>query len=349
MGISVALRIFAALALLIIAPCSMAPASPEPISGAITITAAGDIMLAGISANNLRKQGYDNAFAAVRNELARGDLAVANLEFPLATEGKEFSGKKFRFRGSPDIADSLSLAGIRAVTLANNHILDFGAEALLETLQHLDRKGIARFGAGATAGEARRPAIITLKGKKVALLGYSLTLPSEFWAAGSRPGTALLQAEAARRDIAEARRVADHVMVFVHWGQEGTGKLRDYQPKFGRILIDAGADAVIGHHPHVLQGIERYKNGIICYSLGNFAFATSSRSSGGAMVHLTFGENGNRQLEIVPLDLATGRRLVQPRPAEGPAAQAILKPLANLSRQLGTKLEISDNRAWLRF
>ena len=315
----------------------------------IIINAVGDIMLAGRWTAEIRKKGYDFPFAATTTELARGDINLANLESPISASGREFTQKKFRFRAEPAVAKALRTAGFNLVTLANNHSMDFGGEALGETLQHLKAAGIAWVGAGNHLSEARMPVIYALKGKKVAFLGYSLTYPAEFYAGSNRPGTTPGWGTIYSEDIARARREADYVIVTFHWGTEGSDAPRHYQRTAARKAIDHGADAVIGHHPHVLQGMERYKKGIIFYSLGNFAFASTSKTADfGALLRLRL--NGtSREAEVIPLDVLSSRVRFQPRVLTGKRADAVIKKLNDLSAPFETKIQSQGGRHYLPF
>lgn len=322
----------------------------HPARGAeVVINAVGDIMLAGPWEGTIAQRGYDFPFSAVANELAAGDITIANLEAPIAKSGTEFTEKKFRFRGSPAIAPALKRARINTVTLANNHIMDFGPQALEETLRHLDREGIAHFGAGSTLAEARRPVIMTSNGKRVALLGYSLTQPLEFFAGTERPGTAPGYEKIYAADIAAVRSQADFVIVSFHWGSEGKRDVQEYQRNAARKAIDAGADVIIGHHPHVLRGVERYKRGVIFYSLGNFAFASRSRTADfSALVRLRLDET-RREAEVIPLDVLYRRVGFRPNPLKGPAGGQVIERLNALSQPLGTRIEHKNGRYILEF
>lgn len=315
----------------------------------IIINAVGDIMLAGRWAADIKKRGYDYPFKGTASELARGDINLANLESPIAGGGQEFTEKKFRFRAEPALAPALRQAGFNLVTLANNHSMDFGPDALLETTHHLETAGINWVGAGDNLGNARKMALYTIKGKRVAFLGYSLTQPLEFFAGAARPGTVPGYEKLVASDVASARRQADYVIVTIHWGQEGSGAIQPYQQRTGRAAIDAGADAVIGHHPHVLQGVEHYKNGIIFYSLGNFAFASTSKTAEhGAMVRLKLN-GSSRQAEVIPLDVLASRVHFQPRVLNGERGATIISQMNTLSRQFGTGINRTNGRYWVNF
>jgi len=315
----------------------------------IVVQAVGDIMLAGRWTPQLRQNGYEAPFRHITAELARGDINLANLEAPIATGGTEFSGKKFRFRAEPAVAPALRAAGINLVTLANNHSMDFGGSALAETCGHLDKAGIARIGAGADVSAARQAVIMTVKGKKIAFLGYSLTQPVEFFAGVQRPGTAPGYEKFVAADIAKVRPLADYVIVSFHWGTEGSGTVRAYQRTAARKAIDAGADVIIGHHPHVLQGIERYGRGIIFYSLGNFTFASKSKTAEtGLMVRLRLTD-GRREAELLPLDVLHRRVGFQPAVLSGPPADKAVAVLSRLSRTMNTEILKRDQRHVIPF
>lgn len=315
----------------------------------IIINAVGDVMLAGRWASTLRKNGYDFPFSAVAAELKSGDITIANLESPIARGGIEYTDKKFRFRAEPDVAVALKSSGINLVTLANNHSMDFGGEALSETMKNLEEAGINWIGAGENLAEARKMALYTIKDKKVAFLGYSLTQPVEFFAGRDRPGTAPGFEKIFVEDIARARQQADYVIVSFHWGTEGKSAVQPYQQVAAHKAIDAGADVIIGHHPHVLRGIERYKTGIVFYSLGNFTFASKSRSADAGIIVRLHLSDDQREAELLPLDILHRRVGFQPRRASEKHATEIIERLNTLSAPLKTKIENHDGRYVVTF
>jgi poly-gamma-glutamate synthesis protein (capsule biosynthesis protein) len=315
----------------------------------IIINAVGDIMLAGRWSDWLRTNGYDLPFRNVTAELKRGDITIANLESPLARGGTEFSAKKFRFRGDPEVAGALRNAGINLVTLANNHSMDFGGRALAETQQYLEQAGIAWIGAGENLEQARRMALFTVKGKKIAFLGYSLTQPTEFYAGRNRPGTAPGFETFFEADISRARQKADYIIVSFHWGTEGSSDVQPYQRIAAHKAIEAGADVIIGHHPHLLRGIERYRKGLIFYSLGNFVFASKSRTADtGVIVRLRLN-SGRNEAELLPLDILHRRVGFQPRLMSAQQADAAIKKLTALSKPFGTEIQYLGGRYVLNF
>jgi len=311
--------------------------------GEIVVNAVGDIMLAGRWAPLLRTKGYDHPFAGVSAALADGDINLANLECPIASCGREYTAKKFRFRAEKKVAEAVRKAGFNLVNLANNHSMDFGGEALAETMDNLHAAGIAWIGAGADLAQARRMAVFTVKGKKIAFLGYSLTQPIEFFAAQQRPGTAPAYERIFVPDIVRARKEADYVIVSFHWGKEGSGMPLPVQRSIARKAIDAGADVIIGHHPHVLQGIERYGKGIVFYSLGNFAFASKGTANGQSAIIRLRLDDGRREAEILPLDVLYRRVGFQPRLLAGKRAADIIEQLNILSSPLNTRITSRNN------
>ncbi|HIJ81711.1 MAG TPA: CapA family protein [Desulfuromonadales bacterium] len=324
-------------------------AAQSAVAAEIVINAAGDIMLAGRWAPVLKRKGFGSSFDGVRKELSGADISLANLEFPLANRGTEFLTKKFRFKGEPDVAVALREAGFNLVTLANNHSMDFGGVALKETLRHLESAGIAWIGAGENLDEARKMALYTLKGKKIAFLGYSLTQPVEFFADTDRPGTTPGYEKLVIADVASARRQADVVIVTFHWGKEADVTVQNYQKIIARKAVDAGADVIIGHHPHILQGIERYRNSLIFYSLGNFVFASKSVTADvSALVRLRF-DDSRRRAEIIPLDVLHRRVGFQPKVLYGERGNEVIGRLNDLSREFKTTVIHSDGKFILEF
>ncbi len=314
-------------------------------AGEVVIQAAGDVMLGGRWEQQMAQDGYFHPFAKIAPELKKGDITLVNLEAPLTGRGTEFVDKKYRFRVRPQAVAALKKAGITTVTLANNHSMDYGPQGLLDTLQQLDKAGIGHVGGGENLTAARKPVVYDIRGTKVGLLGYSLTLPLEFWAGDKRAGTAPLMEKMVKNDIVAARRQASVVIVTVHWGEEGKTQLREYQPRLARMMIDAGADAVIGHHPHILQGIERYKRGIIFYSLGNFAFAHKSRIADRTLlVRLRF-DGDKRTAELLPVNILHKEVGFQATPLAGKRADELV---ARVKKLPPARLAVNkDGERWL--
>ena len=326
----------------------------HPSSSQIRISAVGDIMLGGTAAPELRAQGYDYPFLFMRDYWAGAHIVFGNLEGPLTHGGEPERGKQYVFRSPPEkVAPALKAAGFTVVSLANNHILDYGADGLADTVAALDAVGIAYVGAGTDIDAARRPAIFTVEGVRVAFLAYSATLPENFYATAAKPGTAFAHEQHVRNDVARARRDADIVLVSFHWGQEGKTDLRDYQISLGHAAIDAGALAVLGHHPHILQGVERYGAGAILYSLGNFTFGSYSKTATRSMVaQLFFDKDGAaparlRELRLIPINVNNVELVFRPQPLGREDADAVIAQLQALSQPLNAQLENRDGVGYL--
>jgi len=260
------------------------PAAPRPF----TITVVGDLLLAArVAPLAAREPGF--LFAGLDLLLRQDDLTIGNLECAVATSGRP-EVKEFTFRARPPALRQLTAGGVDAVSLANNHSQDYGHEALVETFGHLHAAGIPWAGAGRDADAAYRPQVLQVRGRKVALLAASRVLPSGTWyAEPGHPG--LAQVYEPTRLLAEVRRVrpqVDIVLVYLHWGIERMPVPFQWQRNLAKRLIEAGADAILGSHPHVLQGFEIYRGKPIAYSLGNFVFTDRNKPT--VALQLTFGD-----------------------------------------------------------
>lgn len=293
---------------------------------------AGDTMFSGRVAEKLQIEGFDYPFAHISEFLQNDDLSVLNLESPLTTGGTSAEDKQYVFQSSPDVTPYMAKAGIDVVNLANNHILDKGKDGLLDTFSHLDDNGISYIGAGKNKKEAYTPLYVERKGVKIALLGFSRVLPKMDWAAGrfSSGVAEMYNSKLAIEAVQEARKEADLVVVVTHWGRERVTKLEDHQTELAHALVDAGADLVVGSHPHVLQGIEQYKGKWIAYSLGNFIFtkSTTVETWETAMLEVRATKEGQLKLKLIPY--ATG--IGQPIPMEEEQARKLYERVAGLSK-----------------
>jgi len=326
----------------------VAPSPPPPAP--LRIVAVGDIMLDGTARPVFAQHGYDHAFVQVKPLLAGAPIVIGNLEGPLTTRGAPEQDKTYVFRSPPDpVSRALREAGINVVSLANNHPLDFGPDGLEDTRAALDRAGVAYMGAGPNLRAARLPVIRETGGQRVAILGYSVTLPEHFYAGPDKPGTAFAHESHVRADVAAARRQADIVIVAFHWGQEGKTQLRDYQVQLGRAAIDAGAAAVVGHHPHILQAVERYRDGVILYSLGNFTFGSYSKDAQvSAVAELVFNGQRVASLRLYPINVNNFEVEFQPRPLTGTSANQVVGELMALSALRQTELVNDQGTALLK-
>lgn len=317
---------------------------PTVTSKELVISAVGDIMLDGTARPVLAELGYDYPYVQVRQYFSGAQIVFGNLEGPLTDRGSPEQDKKFVFHSPPErVSAALRNAGFNVVSLANNHTLDYGAEGLAQTIETLDAVGIRHAGAGANLMAARKPVMLEVEGQRVAILAYSMTLPENYYAGANKAGTAFGHEEQVRDDVIAARKQADIVLVSFHWGQEGKTDLRDYQTRLGHLAIDSGASAVIGHHPHILQGIERYKDGVILYSLGNFTFGSySTHAARSAVAQLHFRNNRLQKLQMFPINVNNFEVQFQPQPLHGETADALIADLHTLSAALNTDVRNID-------
>jgi len=247
---------------------------------------AGDIMLdrdveASIYANGAGDWRYP--FIQIASTTQAADIAFANLEGNLSDQGAN-QGSIYSFRMDPNTLEGLTYTGFDVLSLANNHSLDWGRRALVDTISKLNQAGIKTIGAGQDEETANAPAIFELSdGTKIAYLAYTNLYPKSFEATAESAGISHFSPELIQELIQELKGAdplstggltssADIVIVSLHWGHEYEAEPREWQKNLAYGLIDAGADLVIGHHPHVVQPTEHYKNGYIAYSLGNFVF-----------------------------------------------------------------------------
>lgn len=252
----------------------------EPEDETVRLVFAGDVLLSDHVLNAYERAGGDITGVvdqALLDQAGAGDLFIVNQEFPFSSRGEAAPDKQFTFRLPPDRVELLKQMGIDWVTLANNHALDFGEEALADTLDTLDQAGIVHMGAGRNLEEAKAPAVAEIKGKRIGMIGATRVIPETSWNASSeKPGMLVTyDPSMTLEEIGKLKESCDFVAVYVHWGIERDERPQEYQRTMGKQYIDAGADLVIGSHPHVLQGIEYYKGKPIVYSLGNFVFGSS--------------------------------------------------------------------------
>ncbi len=224
---------------------------------------AGDAILA-------TKSGNLPPFSSeIEDLIGRTPYSMINLETVLCRDGRLLE-KAIVLRADPTMAKYLQVVGIKAVNLANNHTFDYGPDGFRQTLSVLENSGVGYFGVTETGIQS--PYLFQANGLNIAVLGYTIGGTGD-----SDIGVARLDERRIKGDIADLKsRNIDRIIVNLHWGEEYVAYPSPEQQRIARRLIDAGADVIVGHHPHVVQGIEKYKNGAIFYSLGNFNFVTSN-------------------------------------------------------------------------
>lgn len=251
-------------------------ADSEVSDNNVTMAFTGDVLLTGYLLTQYDKSGIEGILQnELLEEIKNADIAMINEEFPFSTRGTPMQDKQYTFRIEPERVSVFKDMGVDIVTLANNHALDYGQDALVDTFDTLNKAGIKYAGAGNNNEEAKELKTFELKGKTIGILAASRVIPVPEWTAGTSPGmfttydpTGLIN------EITAAREKCDSVIVYVHWGIEKSEYPEEYQRELAKKYIDAGADMVVGAHPHVLQGIEYYNGKPVIYSLGNFIFGS---------------------------------------------------------------------------
>lgn len=273
----------------------------------VTILFTGDVLfanafLAGYDAEGIGGVVEENLLA----ELNGADILMINNEFPFSDRGTPMPDKQFTFRCSPSYVTALTEMGVDIASVANNHTLDYGKEALSDTFTTLDGAGIRYAGAGETAERAEEVQIVEVNGKKYGFLAVSRVIPVGSWKVeNSTPGifscyddTRLIEL------VGQAKETCDFLAVYPHWGVEHQAYPEDYQKKIAQRCIEAGADVIVGSHTHCLQGVSYIDGKPVFYSLGNFIFGQSIDRS--AILKVTVGADGSVNYELMPVYAAGG-------------------------------------------
>lgn len=302
-----------------------------------TLYAVGDVMLGRYISKVMATRGGDYPFRDVAPALRRGDIVFGNLEAVISADdiAPSYPGKPYNFHASRDAAPALKRAGFTVLSLANNHAMDYGPGSLSETRRLLGENGIASFGAGNTIDEARQPLILTRNKLRFGFLGYGVAHSRAVYATGSRAGIAPISMEEIKKDIVAVRAAVDVLVVSLHWGTEYENTPSRKQREEAHQLIDWGADVILGHHPHVMQGLEVYKGKLIAYSLGNFVFDQKRNGTDWSVIlACTFRGNALYLVETIPLD-RSGTYF--PKVAEGDIRKRIMRELGKISLQINAE------------
>ncbi|HOX21715.1 MAG TPA: CapA family protein [Candidatus Paceibacterota bacterium] len=279
--------------------------SPSPQNNEVAVLFLGDVMLSrGVAYQIYQNNDLYYPFYNIRALLQQNDFVFANFESPLIP-GRQIHTGEMAFRVDENLAPVLKGLNFSILSLANNHMLDFGQKGLSNTLKILDENKIQYIGAGENYQEAHQYKILEKNDIKIAFLAYNdndvILATNE--ATENRPGTAFMDLGALKMDLAEAKKSADFVIISIHSGTEYEENPNNRQIKFAHAAIDSGANLVIGHHPHVVQPIEKYENGYIFYSLGNCVFdqAWSKETTEGIAAQIVFTKNEIKDIKILPL------------------------------------------------
>jgi len=348
-------------------PAPPADSLATPAEPGVSLAVGGDTTLGynlqdhfdqQLAAGRTREELWPYYFAGVRPILDAADLAIVNLECPFTERGVKLE-KNFNFRARLEMVEVLRQGSVDVVTLANNHMNDWGPDGVEDTCRVLDQAGIGRFGAGANLHAARVPLVLERGGLKLGFLGYyfqagdDMIEPRGVYATRRAAGVAGCykslgaMRKMIREDLAALAPRVDLPIVYFHWGKEGTYDVRDYQIELAHLCVDHGCRAVFGAHPHRLQGVELYRGAPIFYSLGNFVYGGIKEPKDAltmiARVRLT---RDGAQADVVPLEFTRWPdRAFQPVVLEGDAGVAAMARIAELSSGFATLPALEALRA----
>lgn len=306
--------------------------SPAISRDEIKISAVGDVMLDRGVERQIKSRGVSYVFGEVKDEISKADIAFANLESQFSYRDR--GNTKMQFRADPKYLQSLADAGFDVLSTANNHAGDYSIP-VTESDAILREKGIGQCGSGYDITGSNTPFIINANGVPVAFLAYTdiSNYPrSRVEANHVRSGLTWATKDNIRAGIKKAKKEAELILVSFHWGNEYQHYPTKRQRELAHFAVDCGADAVIGHHPHVLQGIERYKNAIIAYSLGNFIFDQPWQDTRDSMILELYCDR-NRVLDYRAIPIIIDRS--RPTVAGGKQKESIARKINNYSRRLG--------------
>lgn len=279
----------------------------EDTNEKLTISIVGDMSFASTVESVIKRNGADYIFMPYSKYFLNSDIVLGNLETAVSTRGMAMKDKQYTFKSNPSIVNYLKKYNITALSIANNHILDFGRDAFLDTMKHLKDKEIGYAGGGINQAQALTPLIIEKKGKKIGFLAFSKVIPTVDWYSTTKRSGVVGAYRGHEKSVVNAVKSAkekcDILIVSVHWGRERENKFGKDEQYMAHKIIDAGADVIMGHHPHVVQGIEMYKEKPIFYSLGNFIFTKSSLSlcNKVMLARISFSNDKKlTQIELVP-------------------------------------------------
>ena len=289
----------------------------------MTLVFAGDVTLADALEARL---GDSTIHVFDAWDVGEKDVFMVNLENPITTSN-DIVDKEFNFKMRPKYVGALKRGGIDAVNCANNHTYDFGPAGLMETMRVLDSVGIPFVGVGSNLEDSRQPLIYEVMGMRIGFLGFQ-GRGAEWNATATKAGVAPRTDAVILADVPKLKPLVDFVVVNFHWGTELAEMPEEWQVLLAHHTIEAGADLIVGHHPHVLQGIEQYRGKVIAYSLGNFVFGGNTNSSYETAVLRMRVTKNEAKAELVPVKVEKYR----PRFASGKTARAVIELVGQRSR-----------------
>ncbi|MCX6363848.1 MAG: CapA family protein [Actinobacteria bacterium] len=330
-------------------PTSKPTPSPTPTAAAgpapVTVTAGGDV-IGGFGVSGVVGSMGSGLFRSIAPFFKASDFGFVNLESPLTYSGDPQGWKDVVIKGNPALATAMAKSGINVVTMANNHAGDMGDSGLLDSFKYCEKAGITVVGAGKNLKAAQAGAVLKTDGAKTAFLGFSDVLPVGYPATSSSPGTSPGRANinAVKNAIRAVAKKSDYVFVGWHWNFEYKCAPSYLESSEGKAAVDAGADIVFAHHPHLLDGVQAYHGGLIFYSLGNLVFSGFSGET--AQTVLVKADVTPHAIDAKLIPVITSGSGV-PSVATGSTGLSILQRVKSMSAALGTTVTIKDNRGYV--
>lgn len=298
-------------------PLTVATAGQTVRAGAVrirpvTLAAVGDITFGEQVGPTLARLGGRFPWTSVARLLGRTDVTIGNLETSVSRRGTP-AAKQYTFRGAPWMLRPVhSYAGFDVLTLANNHAVDYGRAALVDTIHAVRAAGMDAIGAGANALRARRPAVVTSDGLRIAFLGYSDVNPPDFPATADAAGTARADPAQITADVRAALRRSDVAVCFFHWGVELRAQPDSRQKELAIACLRAGASLVLGAHPHVFGAVVRpSRHTLVAWTLGNFVFPSGSATARTGILQVRLGRDGVEGYRKTPATIEGFRPVVR--------------------------------------
>lgn len=313
------------------------------------ILVAGDVMFDWGLRDTMEKKGFYAPVESLAPLFSEADYRIVNLETPVSESDKDIDKvKPYVFNAKPEELKLLNYLNVDLVSLANNHSMDYGKQGLEETLVNLKKFNISSMGAGKNLASAEEPYLLNNDYGQFEIFGQSAIGETRLFATNSAPGAAPFSPQRLIGSIDKSKPSLKILMV--HWGIEYRPEPTLGQINQAKSLINAGFQVVVGHHPHIPQGIQKYKNGIIFYSLGNFIFGSRNQYLNHNLAALLHFRDGKlRLVEVIPIfgKFQKSDHLI--RPLEGTEADSFLMEIAVLSERLGTKLIVQNGRGYIYF
>jgi gamma-polyglutamate biosynthesis protein CapA len=334
------------LMLLIVSAIMMNSCSTDK-TGSVTVSFVGDVLLDRGVGEKIDQNGMNYPVEGISSILNKTDISFGNLECPITSRGYPILKKgNIIFRAKTAAAEGLKEAGFTIINLANNHVMDYGRDGLTDTIKYLNQVGIKTVGAGINGTDARKPVYINKSGMTIGFLGYSAFPTEGYFFFEDRPDVAQVVEKKLAKEVEQARKKCDFLIVSFHWGKEFDFYPGEEQKTIAHLSIDSGADIVIGHHPHVLQGLEMYKGKPVFYSLGNFVFDNQipEGTDQTLIVKLDIKNKRYNGLELTPVKIDNCR----PGIAENDEAKTILERFVKYSKNMNANIKISGNKGFVK-